>query len=144
MNADATGRELGPPPSPATLYPSLGLSSSCDPSLHPVTPDDQSLEGQAIQHDDGCTSRKMLEQLRCSALVLSDDEKDETEKWQQQPKSGKDREQAACNSDTSSNSDIDTMTTTSKTTTRAKVYKLLSSASCLPQWDQCSNNIIKR
>jgi hypothetical protein len=44
-NADGTGRELGPPPSPTTLYPSSRRSSSHDPSLDPSAASrNQSLE----------------------------------------------------------------------------------------------------
>jgi hypothetical protein len=49
----------------------------------------------------------MSEQPSCPALILSDDEDDETEEGQQQQESGEDREQGACNSDTSSNGDVD-------------------------------------
>jgi hypothetical protein len=79
-------------------------SSSCDPSLHPH---DQSLEGLAIQQDDGCISCEMSEQPSCPALILSHDEDDKTEKGQQQQEAEEDREQEACNSDTSSNGDVD-------------------------------------
>lgn len=90
MSADGTGQELGSPPSP---YPGSRPCSSRDPSLHPSAAlHDQSLEGQAIQRDDGCISRKMLEQPSCAALILSDDEDDETEKGQQQQEAGEDRE----------------------------------------------------
>jgi hypothetical protein len=54
-----------------------------------------------------CISREMSEQPSCPALILSDDEDDETEEGQQQQESGEDREQEACNSDTSSNGDVD-------------------------------------
>jgi hypothetical protein len=49
----------------------------------------------------------MSEQPSCPAFILSDNEDDETEKGQQQQELGEDREQGACNSNTSSNSDID-------------------------------------
>lgn len=49
----------------------------------------------------------MSEQPSCPALILSHDEDDKTEKGQQQQEAGEDREQGACNSDTSSNGDVD-------------------------------------
>jgi hypothetical protein len=108
LNADSTSRELGPPPSPTTPYPGSRPSSSRDPSLHPSTAlHNQSPEGQAIQQDDSCISCKMVEQPSCAALILSDNEDDETKKGQQQQETGEDKEQGACSSDTSSNSDVD-------------------------------------
>jgi hypothetical protein len=49
----------------------------------------------------------MLEQLSCPALILLHNKDDETEKGQQQQEVGEDKEKEACNSDISSNSDID-------------------------------------
>jgi hypothetical protein len=49
----------------------------------------------------------MSEQPSCPALILSHNEDNETEKRQQQQEAGEDREQGACNSDTSSNSNVD-------------------------------------
>jgi len=48
----------------------------------------------------------MSEQPSCLALILLDNKDDETEKGQQQQELGEDKEQGACNSDISSNSDI--------------------------------------
>jgi hypothetical protein len=49
----------------------------------------------------------MSEQPSCPAPILADDKDDETEKGRQQQEAGEDREQGGCDSDTSSNGDVD-------------------------------------
>jgi hypothetical protein len=83
-------------------------SSFRDPSLHPfATSHNHSQEDQAIQQDDGCISGERSEQPSYPALILADDKGDETEKEQQPQGTREDGEQGSCDSDTSSNGDVD-------------------------------------
>jgi len=49
----------------------------------------------------------MSEQPSCPAPILADNKDDETDKGQQQQEAGEDGEQGGCDSDTSSNGDVD-------------------------------------
>ena len=83
-------------------------SSSHNPSLHPsAASHNHSREDQAIQQDNSCISCEMSEQPSCPALILADNKDDETDKGQEQQEAREDGEQGGCDSDTSSNGDVD-------------------------------------
>jgi hypothetical protein len=86
----------------------------------------------------------MSEQLSCPALVLLRDEDDETEKGQQQQEAGEDREKEACNSDTSSNGDIDDDRTPLRDNNESKGLPLAKQRQLSPSCDPAIRSSCKR